>query len=121
MTFEIGAVRYFGRVCLASSFAFIILVTPQLAQGQNPDDVVRVETSLVQLNVGVVDRQGRPVTDLSRESFKIFEDGAPQTVASFETTAAPFSLALLLDVSGSTIGFRQQISSSLALHRVTST
>jgi Ca-activated chloride channel homolog len=109
MTFGISAVRYFGRVCLSSSFAFIILATPQLAQGQNPDDVVRVDTSLVQLNVGVVDRQGRPITDLSRESFRIFEDGAPQTVASFETTAAPFSLALLLDVSGSTIGFRQQI------------
>ena len=87
----------------------VLLTVRQSSKGQIPDDVVRVDTSLVQLNVGVVDRQGRPITDLSRESFRIFEDGAPQTLASFETTAAPFSLALLLDVSGSTIGFRQQI------------
>jgi len=85
------------------------LVIALPAQGQTPDDVVRVDTSLVQLNVGVVDRKGQPITNLSRDNFKIFEDDAPQAVASFETTTAPFSLALLLDVSGSTLNFRQQI------------
>jgi len=112
MTFGVIVVQCFGRVRLSKTLALIalfLLATPQPAPGQNPDEIVRVDTSLVQLNVGVADRQGRPITDLSRDNFKIFEDGAPQTIASFETTAAPFSLALLLDVSGSTIGFRQQI------------
>jgi VWFA-related protein len=98
-----------NRTSIQIALVGLLLAISLPTQGQNQDDVVRVDTSLVQLNVGVVDRQGRPITNLSRESFKIFEDGAPQTVASFETTAAPFSLALLLDVSGSTIGFRQQI------------
>ncbi|HYE65074.1 MAG TPA: VWA domain-containing protein [Pyrinomonadaceae bacterium] len=73
---------------------------------QEPEDVVRVETSLVQLNVGVVDRQGRAITNLSRNDFTVYEDGVRQSIASFEPTAAPFSLVLLLDMSGSTLSFR---------------
>jgi Ca-activated chloride channel homolog len=111
-TFGVIAARCLGHVRLS---LFLILITllleaaPQLAQGQPTDDVVRVDTSLVQLNVGVVDRRGQSITDLSRDNFTIYEDGKRQTVASFEATAAPFSLALLLDLSGSTLGFRQQI------------
>src|SRR6266487_418106 len=82
---------------------------PQQARAQNDDNVIRVNTSLVQLNVGVADRQGRAIKDLSRSDFAIYEDGAQQTLASFEPTAAPFSLSLLLDVSGSTLDFRQQL------------
>lgn len=78
------------------------------ARGQE-DDTVRTETSLVQLNVGVVDRQGRAVTSLSRNDFTVYEDGVKQPIQSFEPTEAPFSLVMLLDMSGSTVNFRQQI------------
>ena len=46
----------------------------------------------IQLNVGVVDRQGRTVTSLSRNDFVVYEDGVRQTIQSFEPTEAPFSL-----------------------------
>jgi VWFA-related protein len=78
------------------------------ARAQQPDDVVRTETSLVQLNVGVVDPRGRAVTSLSQNDFTVFEDGVKQPILHFEPTYAPFSLVLLLDTSGSTISFRQQ-------------
>ena len=81
----------------------------QLAGGQTPDDVIRIDTSLVQLNIGVADRQGRPITDLRRSNFMVYEDGVRQNVTSFESTTTPFSLALLLDMSGSTLNFRQNI------------
>ncbi len=85
----------------------------QSAQAQdNVDEVVRVDTSLVQLNVGVGDLQGRPVTNLSRNDFAVYEDGVRQTIVSFEPTSAPFSLTLLLDVSGSTSSFRQTLKQS---------
>ena len=67
---------------------------------------------MVQLNVGVVNKQGRAVTNLSRNDFSIFEDGVKQTIQSFEPTEAPFSLVMLLDMSGSTVNFRQQIQTS---------
>ena len=76
------------------------------AFAQDPSEIVTVNTSLVQLNVGVVDRQGRAVTNLSRADFKVYEDGVLQPIKDFEPTAAPFSLVLLLDLSGSTLTFR---------------
>jgi Ca-activated chloride channel family protein len=79
------------------------------ARAQDPDDVITTDTSLVQLNVGVVDRQGRPITSLSRKDFAVYEDNVRQSIQSFEPTYAPFSLVLLLDMSGSTINFRSQL------------
>jgi len=76
---------------------------------QDVDDVIRTETSLVQLNVGVVDKQGRAITSLTKNDFVIYEDGVKQSIQHFEPVDAPFSLVLMLDMSGSTITFRQQL------------
>ena len=89
--------------------AFCVTFGVVNAPAQDPDDVVRTETSLVQLHVGVVDKQGRPVTSLTRNDFVIYEDGVKQAIQYFEPTEAPFSLVLLLDMSGSTVTFRQQL------------
>jgi VWFA-related protein len=74
-----------------------------------PEDVITVESNLVQLNVGVVDRQGRAITSLGQNDFAIYEDGVRQTIRSFEPTQSPFSLVLMLDLSGSTLSFRTQL------------
>jgi len=87
---------------------FGLLVVPN-ACGQDVDDVVRTDTSLVQLNVGVVDGQGRAITSLTRNNFSVYEDGVRQSIQLFEPVDTPFSLVLLLDMSGSTINFRQQL------------
>lgn len=78
-------------------------------QAQDPEDIVRTDVSLVQLNVGVVDPQGRVITSLSRNDFTVYEDGVKQPILHFEPTHAPFSLVLLLDMSGSTLSFRPQL------------
>ena len=86
----------------------VFVVAPIYAQ-EVDDDVVRTETSLVQLNIGVVDKQGRAITSLTRNDFVVYEDGVKQTLQHFEPVDAPFSLVLMLDMSGSTINFRQQL------------
>ena len=49
-----------------------------------PDEtLVRIETELVQIDVLVEDRQGRPVRGLKREDFLLLEDGKPQPLAHF--------------------------------------
>jgi hypothetical protein len=48
---------------------------PQSAGPKNQDEVVRISTTLVQVDVAVTDRKGRPVTDLKLEEFEIYEDG----------------------------------------------
>lgn len=65
-------------------------------------DVIRIDTNLVTVPVSVLDRQGRFISDLSREQFKVFENGVEQKIAYFEPTEKPFTVALLLDTSGST-------------------
>lgn len=73
------------------------------------DDPIRVESSIVRLNVGVVDRRGRPIMDLQQSRFKVFEDGVEQQILRFEPTDTPFSVVIMLDMSGSTLSFRQLI------------
>jgi VWFA-related protein len=89
--------------------ALLIATAAPLVQAQEVDDTITTNTSLVQLNVGVVDRLGRAVTSLSRNDFAVYEDGVRQTIQHFEPVDSPFSLVLLLDMSGSTINFRQQL------------
>ena len=76
------------------------------------DDPIRVDSSIVRLNVGVVDGRGRPITSLNRGNFEVFEDGVKQEILRFEPTEAPFSVVLMLDMSGSTLGFRPVIRQS---------
>ena len=76
---------------------------------QTPDEVLTTNTALVQLNVGVVNKRGQVVTNLSANDFAVYEDGVRRPIVHFEPTDAPFSLVMMLDTSGSTINFRQQI------------
>jgi VWFA-related protein len=94
---------------MAIAMISLVLAISGTARAQEPDEVIKTDTSLVQLNVGVVDRQGHAVTTLLRNDFAVYEDGVRRPIAAFEPTEAPFSLVLLLDMSGSTITFRQQI------------
>ena len=88
---------------------FLVLALSGAAAFAQDDDPVKVDTSIVRVNVGVVDTRGRPITTLGRNDFSVFEDGIKQQVTRFETTSAPFSVVLLLDMSGSTKSFRQNI------------
>jgi VWFA-related protein len=49
-----------------------------------------------------MDRQGKFISDLRREQFHVFENGVEQKIVHFEPTDNPFTVALLLDTSGST-------------------
>src|SRR5438067_1633596 len=95
-----------------SGFALALIVISFGASAAAQDEVLRTETSLVQLNVGVVDRQGHAITSLSQNDFVVYEDNVRRPIVAFEPTEAPFSLVMLLDMSGSTATFRQQIQSA---------
>jgi len=92
-------------------FIFFCLVL--VAQAQ-VDDPVNVDSAVVRVNVGVVDQRGRPITNLSRPQFSIYEDGLQQQISHFELSTAPFSVVMMLDMSGSTKSFRQNIALSAA-------
>lgn len=68
------------------------------------DDVIRVNTDLVVLNVSVTDKEGQYVKGLKSSDFKIYEEGVEvpsNMIASFSLQEAPYAAVVLLDSSGS--------------------
>jgi VWFA-related protein len=66
----------------------------------------RSRVDLVSVPVTVVDAQGRLVTGLGQEAFRVYEDGVEQPVTQFVGERVPVSLGIVLDVSESMIGQR---------------
>jgi len=54
----------------------------QTQTSDDKDDVVKITTNLVQVDV-VVTKDEKPVTNLTADDFEIFEDGKRQTITSF--------------------------------------
>lgn len=99
----------FSKVIL---FVLLIFFSFLTNFAQNEDDPIKVDTSIVRLNVGVVNTRGEPITNLSKDDFSVYEDGVKQNISRFEPTVAPFSVVMILDMSGSTLGFRETIRQS---------
>jgi VWFA-related protein len=84
-----------------------------LGRATDDDDVVRVDTNLVSLNVSVYGTRLRTdVARLEEKDFVLTEDGKRQDLSFFATTDVPFDLVLLLDLSGSTADKRDLIRKS---------
>lgn len=64
----------------------VILFLPILLFSQNPpddEDVVKISTTLIQLDVTVTDKKGNPVKDLKSEEIEIYENGVKQNISNF--------------------------------------
>lgn len=78
-------------------------------QSGGDDEVIKLESTLVNIPLLVSDRSGRYIPQLSARDFLLYEDGVEQKIASFGSEQVPFSLVLLLDVSPSVAGSVQDI------------
>ena len=58
--------------------------------------------TLITVPAIVMDRDGRYIANLRKEDFAIYENGVEQDLSSFMSVEKPFTVALMLDVSGST-------------------
>lgn len=65
------------------------------------DEIVKIDTELVNLNVRVVDRNNRPISNLQQREFKVFEDSVPQQIEFFSKSEVPTNYSLVIDNSGS--------------------
>ena len=68
-----------------------------------------IDTELVTLHVRVIDRNNRPVNNISKGDFRILEDGVPQPIFSFTEEEVPVIYGLAVDTSGSVRPQFQQI------------
>ena len=77
-------------------------IAPALGQPASAQPTYRGGVDLVSVTAVVSDRSGRPVRELDRDDFQVFDDGELRPVVDFWTDeSAALSVALLLDVSGS--------------------
>jgi len=60
-----------------------------------------INTDLVTLHVRVIDRNNRPINNISKADFKVLEDGVPQPIFSFTEEEVPVIYGLAVDTSGS--------------------
>jgi Ca-activated chloride channel family protein len=74
---------------------------------QPSDDVVKVNVSLVTVNVSVTDADGRPVTGMQAEDFVVTDEGKPVRVKFFDVHG-PASIVFVVDLSSSMRGERWQ-------------
>jgi VWFA-related protein len=65
------------------SWPLIFTVGVAAAQQAPPEPTFRAGTELVQVSVVAQDKQGKPVTDLRRDEFQIFDNGARQEIRLF--------------------------------------
>lgn len=74
---------------------------------------IRIDTTLVQINVTVTDPLNRFVTGLEKEHFRLFEEKIEQAISQFSSEDAPLSIGLVFDTSGS-MGSKMQMSRKAA-------
>jgi Ca-activated chloride channel family protein len=85
-------------------FLLAVMCLSAVVVAAQDDDVVRVNTDLVVLNVSVTDKTGQYVKGLKLSDFKVYEDGVeiqPNTIAGFSLQESPYAAVVLLDSSGS--------------------
>jgi Ca-activated chloride channel homolog len=71
------------------------------SQEVDPEEVIKIDTSLVNLHVRVVDRNNRPINDVRNEEFRVFENGVQQQILFVNREEVPITYGLVVDNSGS--------------------
>jgi len=81
----------------------------QLQKQANGVYTMHEDVDEVLLNCTVVDEKGHPVLDLSRNDFRVWEDGVPQATTSFMHQDLPVAMGILIDSSGSMLDKRTAV------------
>jgi Ca-activated chloride channel family protein len=97
--FDIKILVLISRFLILIFFCFL-----SIADAQNDDDIINVDSSIVVLNATITDVNGKPIIGLKQIQFKVFEDGQEQKVDFFAAEKTPFAAVILIDTSGSMEG-----------------
>ena len=107
-----------GRLLLKCA-QLVILLTVLFSQSypQEPVQSMTVNVRLVNLNVAVVDKNGRTRAGLTANNFRIYDNGVEQAIHHFSAEDLPYSMGMVLDRSGSMASMIQEVYNA-AFHTV---
>jgi len=81
---------------------------------------ITVNVNEVVLHATVIDKKGHIVNDLKQDDFKVFEDGAPQTLTHFSHADIPVTMGIVIDDSGSMRNKREAVNAAALIFAKTS-
>jgi len=81
----------------------VILIGAVSLLAQDSQYTLKVDVSMVSLDVAVFSKAGVPVTGLQQQDFQVFEDGRLQEIRTFASTDSPYNALLMLDRSSSMV------------------
>jgi len=84
-----------------------------MAAAQDEPFVIRSDTRLVVLHMSVLDHAGKLVTNLPKETFKVYENNAEQQISVFKWEDIPVSIGIIVDNSGSMREKRQKVETAV--------
>jgi Ca-activated chloride channel homolog len=84
-------------------FLLVLLIAAASLPAQDSPYTLKVDVSMVSLDVAVFSKAGTPVTGLHQEDFTVYEDGRVQQIRAFASTDSPYNVLLMLDRSSSMI------------------
>lgn len=113
--------RRFLRWSLSAS----LLLAPALAGAQDPaaetqQPTFRSGAERVTIGATVRDQRGRLITDLEAQDFEVIDGGVQRAISDFRAEAAPVSVAILFDISGSMRMGDRNVAAKFAAHHVMS-
>jgi Ca-activated chloride channel family protein len=82
--------------------------TPTPPTEIDPDSTITINTQLVNLSVRVIDRNNKPIDNVQKTDFHVYEDGVLQPIESFSKEEVPISYGLAVDTS---LSLRNQLQS----------
>ncbi len=74
---------------------------PVRPKQEDQDYTIRTTSRLVLLDVSVKDSAGGYVSGLTKDNFKVYEDGKPQQISQFADADVPVTVGIVVDESGS--------------------
>ncbi len=94
----------FVTACIAALAGLLPAQAPKRSTESQVQGRIRVEVNLTSVLASVMDAAGRPVPDLPKDAFELYEEGVKQNVEIFEReTSQPLDLVLMIDSSLSTL------------------
>lgn len=101
---------------VANNLPLLLLVTGQCLSGQAApppaEPTISVDVNLVVLTASVLDKKGGFVSGLRKGDFRVYEDGAPQTIRVFSHEDVPVAVGLAVDNSGSMGPKRREVTAA---------
>src|SRR5215831_19081714 len=81
--------------------AIYVLIASVLRAQEDSIFKLNVNVDLTEVHVNVTDEKDRPIGNLTKENFRVFEDRKEQQITVFKHEDAPISLGLVIDNSRS--------------------